>query len=147
MRAKIVCGALAGLALGVGLTVVAGPLNPLAGPVAATHKTLTDVEPRTAVNAANTPGDVGTRHRITRRGSCYLDRSWNFTTPLEIGSRNGITIEADNMTLDMRGFSTRAINNARHAIQVTAGRARVRVHDGHLDNWGSGAWRRGVRAR
>lgn len=50
----------------------AGDLTPPAGPVAPTHKTLTEVEPRIAVNAANTaageiirPGHNG-QHRIER---------------------------------------------------------------------------------
>src|SRR6185295_5336210 len=47
----------AGLVVVVGtLATFGGPLDPPAGPVAPTGKTLTEVQPRTAVNAANTPG-------------------------------------------------------------------------------------------
>src|SRR5690606_25957259 len=52
--------------------VVAGPVNPPAGPVAPTHKTLTEVEPRIAVNAANTPGASGAMYVISQPGSYYL---------------------------------------------------------------------------
>ncbi len=36
--------------------VSAGDLNPPSGPVTPTMKTLTEVEPRIAINATNTPG-------------------------------------------------------------------------------------------
>ncbi|HKQ48911.1 MAG TPA: right-handed parallel beta-helix repeat-containing protein [Phycisphaerae bacterium] len=62
---------LIGLAAG-GVIAVAGNLNPPAGLVAPTHKTLTDVEPRVAINATNTPGDADSVFRITQAGSYYL---------------------------------------------------------------------------
>ena len=36
----------------------AGPLTPPGGTVASTYKTLSEVEPRTAISAATTPGDA-----------------------------------------------------------------------------------------
>lgn len=46
----------AGVAAAAGL-LRAGPLSPPAGPVAATYKTLGEIEPRVAIGEAATPGD------------------------------------------------------------------------------------------
>ena len=62
LLALAVGGAIAALAL-------AGPLNPPAGPVTSTYKTLTEVEPRIAINLTNTPGDANSVFKITQRGS------------------------------------------------------------------------------
>ncbi len=82
------------------LPALAGPLTPPAGAVAPTHKTLTEVEPRVAISAANTPGDASNEFRITQPGSYYL--TGNLVTG---GGRNGIQIAADNVTLDLNGFT------------------------------------------
>ncbi|MBU6412576.1 MAG: hypothetical protein KGS45_03815 [Planctomycetes bacterium] len=50
----------------------AGPLNPPPGPITSTHKTLTEIEPRIAINATNTPGDFDSLYKITQPGSYYL---------------------------------------------------------------------------
>jgi hypothetical protein len=55
-----------------GLIAAAGDLNPPAGPVAGTMKTLTEVEPRIAINATNTPGDVNSLFKITQLGPYSL---------------------------------------------------------------------------
>ena len=52
--------------------LIAGPLTPPAGPVGPTYKTLSEVEPRTALNAANTPGDASNLFIISQPGSYYL---------------------------------------------------------------------------
>lgn len=44
----------------------AGDLNPAPGPIAPTHKTLTEIEPRIAISAANTPGDADSMFRTTQ---------------------------------------------------------------------------------
>ncbi len=79
---------------------VAGPLSPPAGPVASTGKTLTEVEPRTAINAANTPGDAANVYVISQPGSYYL--TGNITVP---SGKSGIYISVSNVTLDLNGFS------------------------------------------
>lgn len=133
---KIVAGA-AGAVLGAAMLVVAGPLNPPAGPVAPTHKTLTEIEPRVVLSDANTPGDADSFYRITQSGSYYLDRSYQFVLA-NIGSKFAIEVDADHVTIDLRGFTMRAINNARDAIHVNAGRTNVRIINGHIDNFGLG---------
>lgn len=76
----------------------AGPLSPPAGAVAGTP----GPEPRTAVNATNTPGNAGALFRITQPGSYYLQGNIVST-----GAFTGIGIEvaSDGVTLDLNGFS------------------------------------------
>jgi parallel beta-helix repeat protein len=138
MRIGTTFGAAAsGIMLGGAVIVVAGPLNPPAGPVSPTHKTLSEIEPRIVLSDATTPGDVDSFYKITQPGSYYLDRSYQFVLG-NIGSKSAIEVDADHVTIDLRGFSLRAINNARHAIQINAGISNVRIVNGHLDNFGLG---------
>ncbi len=85
MRSRIALSAgFAGLAAAA--LTVAGPLNPPAGPVAPTMKTLTDIEPRTLVSAASTPGDSANPpsvYTISQPGSYYL--AANFQVPADKG--------------------------------------------------------------
>ena len=48
----------AALTLSAAGLLFAGPLDPPVGPITPTFKTLTEVEPRIAINATNTPGDL-----------------------------------------------------------------------------------------
>lgn len=90
--------------------LVAGPLNPPGGPVGPTYKTLSEVEPRTAVNAVNTPGDAGNLYIISQPGSYYL------TAPIST-NLVAIRITAANVTLDLNGFT----------VQNTGGGAGLRI--------------------
>ena len=75
--------------------VSAGDLNPPAGPVTPTMKPLDEVEPRTAVNATNTPGDTDSSFRISQSGSYYLTA--NLTG--ESGKHDMIGCESDPVCL------------------------------------------------
>ena len=89
-------GALAvAVSLGYWMTE-AGPLDPPAGPVASTGR----FGPRTEVNEANTPGGSSSLFRITQPGSYYL--GGNITG---VAGKNGIEIDADEVTLDLNGFA------------------------------------------
>lgn len=77
----------------------AGDLNPPAGAVAPTGKTLTEVEPRIAVSAENTPGDSESEFRIASPGSYYL------TGNVETDKLFAIKIASDDVTLDLMGFT------------------------------------------
>src|SRR5437868_7397499 len=83
-------------------TALAGPLNPPAGPVTSSYKTLTEVEPRTAINAANTPGDSFSVFKITQPGSYYLTSGFAGVT-----GKTGILIASGGVTLDLNGFTIR----------------------------------------
>ena len=91
----------------------AGPLNPPAGPVAPTYKTLGQVEPRTVIDAANTPGDADSVFKITQPGTYYL-------TGDVIGqpSKHGIEIEASHVSIDFRGFQVRGVAGSLSGIDA-----------------------------
>lgn len=118
--------------------VTAGPLNPPAGPVASSYKTLSEVEPRTVVSAVNTPGNAGSTYVISVPGSYFLDREL-----VGQGSKAGITITAANVTLDLRGFTLRGVAGATAGIVLNApaGAAQVEVRNGILRDWPQAAIR------
>jgi hypothetical protein len=100
-RTPVACIAITSTALlAASAILTAGPLGPPAGPVASSYKTLTEVEPRTAINAANTPGDATSLFKITQPGSYYLTGnitgsssqacSVTFTSPGDYTSRYNV---------------------------------------------------------
>ena len=147
---------------GLGLAVVAGApvpvasggsLSPPAGPVAPTMKTLAEIEPRTAINAMNTPGDADSTFKISMRGSYYL--SGNVLGEL---GKHGIEVEAGDVTIDMMGFTLIGVPGSLdgifssdfypHNIAITNGAIRDWGEDGlDLSTFGSlGAVVDGIRA-
>ncbi|MFN0134475.1 MAG: right-handed parallel beta-helix repeat-containing protein [Phycisphaerales bacterium] len=113
--------------------LVAGPITPPGGPVASSYKTLTEVEPRIAVNATNTPGNGVTVYRISQPGSYYL--TGNVTG---ISGMIGIQIAASNVTLDLNGFTLQGVSGADDAISVAfTGTAFTNVHvrNGTIRGW------------
>ncbi len=70
------------------------------GPAVAFDEDPRQVEARTIVNAANTPGDASNSFVISQPGSYYLTGNINGT-----GGKNGISIQADGVTLDLNGFA------------------------------------------
>lgn len=78
----------------------AGPLNPPAGAIASTAKPLSELEPRIAVNATNTPGDADSQFRITAPGSYYL--TGNIAG---VASKKAIEVVGPNITIDLNGFA------------------------------------------
>ncbi|MEO1130021.1 MAG: right-handed parallel beta-helix repeat-containing protein [Planctomycetota bacterium] len=80
--------------------IVAGPLDPPAGPIASTNKTLGEIEPRRIINDVNTPGTLTARHRIGSSGTYYL------IGDVTAGDgQRGIEIAASDVTLDLNGFT------------------------------------------
>jgi parallel beta-helix repeat protein len=80
-------------------TLSGGPLDPPAGPVSSTHKTLSQIEPRRAMSPTSTPGDANSVLRISASGSYYLME--NLSVPAGF---HGIEVIADNVTIDLNGF-------------------------------------------
>jgi hypothetical protein len=103
----------------------AGPLNPPAGAVAPAMKTLSEVEPRTAVNATNTPGDAGATYIISAPGSYYL--TGNLVAP---AGKYAVRIASSNVTLDLSGFTVSGGTGANALIY--SGADGVTVKNGKL---------------
>lgn len=115
--------------------VFAGPLNPPAGPVAPTHKTLTEVEPRIALSQANTPGDASSFYRITQPGSYYL------TGNVSVGTiEHGIQIDLNTdglVTIDLNGFSVIGAESTLNGIDVDGPfKPRVVLRNGFVTSFG-----------
>ncbi|MBL0870391.1 MAG: right-handed parallel beta-helix repeat-containing protein [Phycisphaerales bacterium] len=111
---------------------LAGPLSPPLGPVASTSKPLAEIEPRTAVNATNTPGDTTAVHVISQPGSYYLTS--NITG---ISARAGIRITASNVDLDLNGFTLTGVTGATQGISLATGSSRVQIRNGKITNFPS----------
>ncbi len=88
----------AGIAL-LASRAFAGPLDPPPGPITASTKPLSEIEPRTAINAANTPGDATAVFVISQPGSYYLTA--NLTVP---AGKAGIRVAASDVRVDLNGF-------------------------------------------
>lgn len=78
----------------------AGPLTPPPGTPAPTNKTLSDLEPRIALSAANTPGDADHVFIIDEPGSYYLTE--NLVVP---AGMSGVRLETNFINLDLNGFT------------------------------------------
>ncbi|MEM1422835.1 MAG: right-handed parallel beta-helix repeat-containing protein [Planctomycetota bacterium] len=96
MRTHTIVG-IATLAGAIVIAVHAGPLDPPAGPVEPTGKTLVETEPRTAIDVG-----AGATVTIDEPGSYYL------TGDLDIASGEGVVILTGGVTLDLNGFSIRS---------------------------------------
>lgn len=115
-----------------GSLAIAGPLNPPAGPVGSTHKTLTEVEPRTAINATNTPGLLGYVYSITQPGTYYL------TSNIQVPSGlSGISIGTEGVTIDMNGFRIQGLNGSLDGISTQgATRSNIVITNGSVVTMG-----------
>ena len=109
----------------------AGDLNPPAGPVAPTHKTLTEVEPRIAINATNTPGDADSVFKITQPGSYYL--SGNVTG---VSGKHGIEVSVgappDPVSIDLNGYTLKGVTGSLSGVLGL----RALIRNGFVEFWG-----------
>lgn len=98
------------------LTAVAGPLNPPPGPVGPTYKPLTEVEPRIAINATNTPGVGQAKFTITQPGSYYLIGN---VEVFNISHGIRIDLVSDGIVaIDLNGFSVIGHEGTLNGIDV-----------------------------
>lgn len=133
MRSKSVIAAVSAgmLVLSAGW-LVAGPLNPPPGPVTSTGKTLTEVEPRIAINATNTPGDADSLFKIIQPGSYYL--TGNITG---VSGKHGIKIVSAGVSVDLNGFDLAGVPGSLDGVSVTAsGLPNIAVRNGSVRGWG-----------
>jgi len=112
-----------------------GALTPPGAP-APTMKTLAQIEARTPVDATNTPGTALSQFVITQPGSYYL--TGNITNLSRQVGIAGISIQTNDVTLDLNGFemtgasSNYGINVSSFGVQNTV------IRNGTLRNWGTG---------
>jgi parallel beta-helix repeat protein len=111
--------------------LAAGPLDPPVGPVAPAYKTLTEVEPRIAINATNTPGDANSVFKITQPGSYYL--TGNITG---VAARHGIEVAASNVTIDLRGHALTGVAASLDGISNDGNLVNnIRIENGNISGW------------
>src|SRR3990170_4156468 len=120
------------LLIAVGFFASAGSLTPPAGPITSTMKTLTEVEPRIAINATNTPGDADSLFKITQPGSYFL--TGNITGLI---GKHGVEIAASGITLDLNGFDLVGVAGSLDGVSVTVGSlTNIAVVHGSVRSWG-----------
>jgi hypothetical protein len=117
-----------------------GSLTPPGAP-APTMKTADQIyaklEARIAVNAVNTPGDSANLFIISNSGSYYLA-----TNLVGVSGKSGIAINANNVTLDLNGFSLLGSTGSANGIAVPFNNStgvtftNVTVRNGTLNGWG-----------
>jgi parallel beta-helix repeat protein len=111
---------------------LAGPLTPPAGPVISTGKTLTDVEPRIAISATNTPGDADSMFRITQPGSYYLTGNITATA-----TRRGIEVASAGVHIDLNGYSIVGVSGALQGITIGLNMPGCSIRNGRITNFPS----------
>lgn len=108
-----------------------GNLNPPGLPNP-TMKSLDQIEARTIVNSNNTPGDAFSIFKITNSGAYYLTANIAGASGM-----HGITIAAQNVALDLNGFSIIGVPGSLNGISATnGGAAGLLVRNGTICNWG-----------
>lgn len=118
--------------LAANMAIGLGPIDPPPGPIGPTGKTLTEVEPRIAVNAANTPGDADSVHKITQPGSYYLTGNVNGAA-----GKHGIEIAARDVRLDLCGFTLAGVAGSLNGVHAdNAGHRPAAVKNGTAASWG-----------
>jgi len=107
-----------------------GSLTPPPGAPAPTMLTLSQIEPRTPVDAAHTPGSGLTVFAITNAGSYYL------TTNIIVTSSYGIEIFTNNVSIDLKGFN---IVGGLYGIVISSSTTNCTVRNGSISGSSYGA--------
>ena len=106
-----------------------GSLTPPGAP-APTMKTLDQIEPRTPVDAAHTPGDATNLYIISQPGSYYL--TGNITG---VSGKNGISIATSRVTLDLNGFTLTGASGALNGITIPGAPDTMLIRNGTIYSW------------
>lgn len=123
---------LAVLLLPAAAILAKGPLNPPVGAIATTGKTLTEVEPRIAVNETNTPGTGAVLFNITEPGSYYLT-----SDVVGVAGKSGIWLSTGNIRLDLNGFTVRGATGSGTGIMVASSSGGlIEISNGVVTGWG-----------
>ncbi len=105
-----------------------GALTPPGAP-APSMKTLDQIEPRTPLG---TPGVVTTSTIVISQPGSYV-----LVGPVTVASGDGITINADNVTLDLNGFTVSSTANPRAGSGVASANTGIVVRNGVVDGAGA----------
>lgn len=124
--------AFAALSLITAAAAVAGPLSPPLGPVVSTNKPLAEIEPRTAISDANTPGDADSLYRITAPGSYYLTGNIQ-----GVQNKHGIEIASSGVTIDLNGFRLNGLVTSLAGIVNDGPRESITIVNGTVSAWGA----------
>jgi hypothetical protein len=119
---KLAAVPLVALALTAGFAQ--GPLTPPSGPPGPTMKSLQQIEPRTGISALP--------FTISTSGSYYLIRNLRGAS-----GENGITITADDVTLDLNGMSLIGVGGSLHGVSIDGGLSGVAIRNGTVRDWGA----------
>jgi hypothetical protein len=73
-------------------------------------------------------------YSISNSGSYYLA-----SNVVGVASSDGITIAANNVTLDLNGFAVTGVTNSGYGINIAGIDTNVAVRNGNISGWGNGA--------
>jgi nitrous oxidase accessory protein NosD len=104
-----------------------GDLTPPAGPVTSTMKRLDEVEARTPISAPTTV--------VSAAGSYYLTQDLVMTG----ADAFGVRIDADDVTLDLNGFTIRGVG-PEAGVRVYNPASNVVIRNGTIAGCGTGIW-------
>jgi parallel beta-helix repeat protein len=110
-----------------------GNLTPPPGAPSPTMLSLSQVEPRTPVDAVHTPGDANSLFIINHPGSYYLTANL-----VPTNSQYAISIETNDVTLDLSGFTVTGISNSSingSGIYVPNPQIDLTIRNGVVSDW------------
>jgi len=107
-----------------------GSLTPPGAP-APVMKSLDQIEPRTPVGDAHTPGDSGNQFIVRQPGSYYLTANL-----VGVSGKHGVRIVTNNVTLDLKGLALTGVAGSFVGIYVPNG-TNIIVRNGTISGWGN----------